>query len=71
MGPFPDALLNPQTAPVHTFHLGLWFNSPEDAVNAGCPGNVTPFNGDHDAGIQVLSTRQFGNVNGPLRMLGP
>ena len=26
--PFPDASTNPITAPVHTFHLGLWFNSP-------------------------------------------
>ncbi len=35
-GPFPDASLNPITAPVHTYHLGLWFNSPADAVKAGC-----------------------------------
>src|SRR5690349_225287 len=28
--PFPDADKNPATEPVHTFHLGLWFNSPED-----------------------------------------
>src|SRR5262249_33739142 len=69
--PFPDATSNPATAPVHTFHLGLWFNSPEDAVHAGCPGNVAPFNGDHTAGIQVLSTRQFDNDMGPLRMLEP
>jgi hypothetical protein len=67
--PFPDASSNPQTAPVHTFHLGLWFNSPADAVKAGCPGNVTPFNGDHNAGIQVLSTRNFANAQGPLRQL--
>lgn len=68
--PFPDAASNPATAPVHTFHLGLWFGSPEDAVKAGCPGNVTPFDGDHHAGIQVLSTRQFGDGTGPLRMIG-
>src|SRR5262249_11227438 len=40
--PFPDANSNPMTAPVHTFHLGLWFNSPKDAVAAGCPGATTP-----------------------------
>jgi hypothetical protein len=68
--PFPDASSNPQTAPVHTFHLGLWFNDPADAVSAGCAGNVTPFNGDHNAGIQVLSTRNFANAQGPLRQLG-
>jgi hypothetical protein len=68
--PFPDASSNPQTAPVHTYHLGLWFNDPADAVKAGCPGNITPFNGDHHAGIQVLSTRNFANDQGPLRQLG-
>jgi hypothetical protein len=70
-GPFPDASLNPATNPVHTYHLGLWFNSPADAVKAGCPGNVTPFNGDHNAGIQVLSTRNFADDHGPLRDLEP
>ena len=69
--PFPDASTNPATAPVHTFHLGLWFNSSADAVKAGCPGAVTPFNGDHTAGIQVLSTRNFANDQGPLRQLIP
>ena len=69
-GPFPDAFENPATAPVHTFHLGLWFNSPDDAVKAGCPGTVTPFNGDHNAGIQVLSTRNAPDDQGPLRNLG-
>ncbi len=29
--PFPDASENPATFPVHTSHLGLWFNSPADA----------------------------------------
>ena len=69
--PFPDASTNPATEPVHTFHLGLWFNSPQDAVAAGCPGTVTRFNGDHNAGIQVLSTRNFPNLDGPLRQLTP
>jgi hypothetical protein len=69
--PNPDAQSNPATAPVHTFHLGLWFNSPHDASQAHCPGNVTPFNGDHNAGIQALSTRNFANDQGPLRQLTP
>jgi len=64
-----DANMNPPTAPVHTFHLGLWFNSPADAVNAGCAGNTTPFNGEHNAGIQVLSTRNAPPDHGPLRDL--
>ena len=64
-----DAAENPATAPVHTFHLGLWFNSPEDAAAAGCPDTVTPFNGDHTAGIQALSTRNFAPDEGPLRQV--
>jgi hypothetical protein len=68
-GPFPDAAENPATNPVHTFHLGLWFNSPDDAAAAGCPDDVTPFNGDHTAGIQALSTRNFPDDQGPLRQL--
>lgn len=69
--PFPDAATNPATAPVHTFHLGLWFNSPADAVKAGCLGATTPFNGDHTAGVQALSTRNFPPDQGPLRQLQP
>ena len=65
--PFPDALQNPATlgpdgktpGPVQTYHLGLWFNSPADAGNAGCPNTVTPFSGEHNAGIQVLNTSNF------------
>ena len=69
--PFPDATANPATEPIHTYHLGLWFGSPQDAFAAGCPATVTRFNGEHNAGIQVLSTRQFGVRNGPLRQLRP
>jgi hypothetical protein len=72
--PIPDASSNPQFAPVHTFHLGLWFNSPRAAKAAGCTGDQivrTPFNGVHNAGVQALSTRTFGNLNGPLRKVQP
>jgi hypothetical protein len=69
--PFPDADQSPQTEPVHTFHLGLWFGSPDAAAAAGCPNTVTRFNGDHTAGIQVLSTRNFPDLEGPLRQLNP
>ena len=68
---FPDANTNPVTNPVHTFHLGLWFNSSADAVNAGCPGDVTPFNGEHNAGIQVLNTSNFLDLQGPLFSVKP
>ena len=69
--PIPDAETNPPTGPVHTFHLGLWFNSPQDAVRTGCPGTVTPFNGEHNAGVQVLNTSHFPDDQGPLRQLAP
>jgi len=58
-GPFPDATKNPQTAPVQLYHLGMWFNDPKDAVKAGAPGTVTPFNGEHNAGVQVINTSNF------------
>jgi hypothetical protein len=64
-----DAANDPAFAPIHTFHVGFWFNLPADAVKAGCPGTVTPFNGDHTAGVQAMSTRNFADDNGPLRQL--
>jgi hypothetical protein len=69
-GPFTDAASNPAFNPVQMYHLGLWFNSPSDAVAAGCAGAETPFNGEHDAGVQALSTRNFPDGSGPLRQVG-
>jgi hypothetical protein len=62
-----DATAGIQTNPIHTYHVGVWFDSPDDAQAAGCPPTVTPFNGDHTAGIQALSTRDFPPDHGPLR----
>ena len=61
-----NATTNPPTPPVQIYHLGLWFNSPNDAKAAGCSDAVTPFNGEHHAGIQVLNTSNFLPNNGPL-----
>jgi hypothetical protein len=69
--PFPDATANPAFNPIQMYHLGLWFNSPADAQNAGCAATVTPFNGEHNAGIQVLNTAQFADDQGPLRQIHP
>ena len=69
--PFPDASANPATEPIHTYHLGLWFGSPAAAQAGGCPNTVTRFNGEHNAGIQALSTRTFPTLQGPLRQLTP
>jgi hypothetical protein len=63
----PDATQNPVTNPVQTYHLGLWFNNPQDVVKAGGPGTVTPFNGEHDAGVQVLNSGDFPETAGPLK----
>jgi hypothetical protein len=70
-GPFPDASLNPPFNPIQMYHLGLWFNDPNDASKAGCPATVTPFNGTHNAGIQVLNTSNFPDDHGPLRQVDP
>jgi hypothetical protein len=68
----PAGTKNPAiAAPIHTYHLGLWFNSPADARSIGCPGTTTPFNGDHTAGIQVLNTGGFPDNKGPLRAFKP
>lgn len=64
-----DAATNPATKPIHMFHIGVWFNKPADAVYAGCPNTVTPFNGDHTAGVQVLNTSNFPDAAGPLRFV--
>ena len=61
-----DAARNPASDPVHTLQLGLWFADPQEAAAAGCSGTVTPFDGDHEAGIQALSTRTFPALRGPL-----
>ena len=66
-----DAATNPKTPPVHTYHLGLWFDSPSDSVAAGCSDIVTPFNGDHDAGALVLNTANFPDDNGPIGQFQP
>jgi hypothetical protein len=58
-------------SPTHQYHLGLWFNNPNTPFNLGCePGatapTVTPFNGEQDAGVQVLNTSEFPVGAGPL-----
>jgi hypothetical protein len=57
--------------PTHQFHLGVWFNNPNQPFNLGCePGAkapvVTPFNGEQHAGIQVVNTANFPDNAGPL-----
>ena len=62
-----DQTTNPAFGPIHTLHLGLWFNTPAGGSAAGCPGGPTPFNGDHSAGVQVQHANPLkSNGRGPL-----
>jgi hypothetical protein len=41
--------------PTHTFHVGFWFNNPEDAAPCGFnPADPTPFNGEQNAGPNAM-----------------
>ncbi|MBV8070623.1 MAG: hypothetical protein JO270_12005 [Acidobacteriaceae bacterium] len=41
--------------PTHTFHVGFWFNNPEDAAACGFnPADPTPFNGEQHAGPNAM-----------------
>ena len=63
----PEATNGVQTNPVQMYHLGLWFDSAADAAKAGCVNTPsTPFNGEHNAGIQILNTAGFPDLKGPL-----
>jgi hypothetical protein len=62
-------LLTDSDSPIQMDHMGMRFADPADAVKAGCPGIVTPFDGDHKAGILVLSTANFPDDHGPLLQL--
>jgi len=61
-----DATGNPPFNPIQMYHLGLWFSSPQAATAANCPGGLTMFGGDHNAGIQILNTTNFQDDHGPL-----
>jgi hypothetical protein len=63
----PDVAL----APTNTFHLGFWFNNPQDAAACGFPANdpskFTPFNGEHKAGpFAMISVPDATTQLGPL-----
>jgi len=53
--------------PTNTFHVGFWFNNPEDA--AACsfdPTHQTPFNGEHKARLAAMIS-----LPDPVTDLGP
>lgn len=62
----PDAALTP----TNTFHVGFWFNNPNDANKNGCTfdtAHPTPFNGEHAAGpVAMISVPDAHTDLGPL-----
>jgi hypothetical protein len=54
--------------PTNTFHVGFWFNDPQDAVACGFdPTKPTPFNGEHHAGpLAMISLPDATTGLGPL-----
>jgi hypothetical protein len=60
----PDVAL----PPTNTFHVGLWFDNPNDAVACHFdPTKTTPFNGEHQAGpLAMVSLPDAKTGLGPL-----
>jgi hypothetical protein len=54
--------------PTNTFHMGFWFNNPEDAAPCGFDtSKPTPFNGEHKAGPLAMISLPVEPQNlGPL-----
>jgi hypothetical protein len=54
--------------PTNTFHMGFWFNNPDDAVPCGFDASKpTPFNGEHHAGPLAMISLPVEPANlGPL-----
>ena len=61
----PDASL----APTNAYHIGLWFDDPEDAVACGFvpnPNKPQLFNGEHNSGPLAFETIPDANGVGPV-----
>jgi hypothetical protein len=54
--------------PTNTYHVGFWFNNPEDAAPCGFDASKpTPFNGEHRAGpLAMISLPVEATKLGPL-----
>jgi hypothetical protein len=54
-------------APTNTFHVGFWFNNPQDAAACGFdPSKPTPVNGEHKAGPLAMISVPASSGLGPL-----
>ena len=63
----------PLIAPTHTFHVGFWFDNPQDAAACGFdPTKPTPFNSVHQAGPNaMISIPDPVSGQGPLQTVTP
>jgi hypothetical protein len=63
----------PLVPPTHTFHVGFWFDKPEDAAACGFdPSKPTPFSSEHRAGPNaMISTPNPVTGQGPLDTVDP
>ena len=53
--------------PTNTFHVGFWFNDPNDVESCDATKPTTPFNGDHNAGpLAMISLPDAQTGLGPL-----
>jgi hypothetical protein len=60
-----DPIVNLQ--PTNTFHVGIWFNDPNDVEACDPTKPTTPFNGDHNAGpLAMISLPDAASGLGPL-----
>jgi len=66
--PLPGSVTGaPLVPPTHTFHVGFWFDGPQDAAACGFdPTKSTPFNSEHKAGPNAMIS-----LPDPATGLGP
>lgn len=72
--PIPGSVTGaPLVPPTHTFHVGFWFDKPEDAAACGFdPSKPTPFNSEHKAGPNaMISLPDAVTGQGPLLTVSP
>jgi hypothetical protein len=70
--PLPGSVTGaPLVPPTHTFHVGFWFDGPQDAAACGFdPTKPTPFNSEHKAGPNaMISLPDASTKLGPLSTL--
>lgn len=72
--PIPGSVTGaPLVPPTHTFHVGFWFDKPEDAAACGFDTTKpTPFSSNHIAGPNaMISTPDPVTGQGPLLTVNP